>query len=501
MQLPKLMLTALLAATLQACSDGSGGSAESLADNTAAPSPIDKVIKVGNGDDHKRTLVVVQEPPFLMHVDIGQDGGSHGDVLVYDAKFTSTKDLPGRLSGMITTIDIPDPGEVIHDRIAQIVFDFSGVGTLVVGGKATYPFDGSGTDEMIINSTQIRPVVGGTGDFLGALGQVSTTRNEDLSYKHEFQLVGITQWTEPSSASTEQTTLTLYQEPPNILHVDLGQDGRSRGDLLAVDTQFTSTQGLSGKLSAIITTIDIPDQGEGGFQDRFFKGAFDFGEANTLVVFGKSDYPADSSSTDELAFNMPLVKPVVGGTGKFMGARGQVTTTRKKDGTYKQEFQLVGIKNASQPIPGQQKTLTFRQALPNLVHVDVGLEGGSHGDILAFDADVTSTEGLSGKLSGMITTVYIPGPDDLGFKDRIVHMVFDLGSANSLVVAGKSLYPFDGSATSVFEKNVPQVRAIIGGTNEYFAARGQLVTTRNEDGTYTHELQFADLAYGESIDW
>ncbi|MGY8791886.1 MAG: hypothetical protein ACKVKR_16650, partial [Pseudomonadales bacterium] len=337
-------------------------------------------------------------------------------------------------------------------------------------------------------------------DFLGALGQVSTTRNEDLSYKHEFQLVGITQWMEPNAASVEQATLTLNQERPNVVHVDLGQDGGSHGDLLGVDAFFTSTAGLSGKVSAIITTIDVPSQGEDVFQDRFFKGAFDFGEANTLVVFGKSDYPPDSSGADELAVNMPLIKPVVGGTGEFMGARGQVTTTRKEDGTYQHDFQLVGIKSASQPIPDQQKTLTLRQALPNLVHVDVGQRGGSTGDILAFDAEVTSTEGLSGKLSGMVTTVYIPHPDDVVFKDRIVHMVFDLGSANSLVVAGKSLYPFDGSATSVFEKNVPQVRAIIGGTNEYLAAQGQLATTRNEDGSYTHEFQFTDLWRGESID-
>ena len=276
MQVTKLVLTVSLAATLQACSDGSGGSAGSLAANTAPPPSILEAISVGHGVDHKRTLVVVQEPPSLIQVDIGQDGGSHGDVLVYDAKFTSAKGLSGKLSGMITTVDIPEPGEVVHDKITEIVFDFFGVGTLVIGGKSVYPFDGSGTGEMALNSAQIRPVVGGTGDFLGALGQVSTTRNEDLSYKHEFQLVGITQWMEPNAASVEQATLTLNQERPNVVHVDLGQDGGSHGDLLGVDAFFTSTAGLSGKVSAIITTIDVPSQGEDVFQDRFFKGAYDF---------------------------------------------------------------------------------------------------------------------------------------------------------------------------------------------------------------------------------
>jgi hypothetical protein len=32
-------------------------------------------------------------------------------------------------------------------------------------------------------------VVGGTGDFMGARGQVATTRNDDGSYRHEFTLL------------------------------------------------------------------------------------------------------------------------------------------------------------------------------------------------------------------------------------------------------------------------------------------------------------------------
>lgn len=492
MQRLKLGLIVLLVATLQACGGGNAG--ESVAASATLAPTKTEVISIDGGTDKKRILVVDQAPPSLTHVDIGQKGGSHGDVLAYDAKITTTAGMSGKLSGMITTVAVPEPGEVAQDRIGELVFDFPDAGTLVVGGKSVYPFDKSGTEEMQLNIPQMRPVVGGTGEFLGAVGQVRTTRNANLSYTHEFELVGITTWTKPTSTATAaaQRSITLNHARPNLVHVDIGQEGETHGDLLAVDAEFSSIEGLTGELSGIMTTIDISESDDGGlqesvFHDRFFKGVFDFGGANTLVVFGKSVYPAGASDMNELGVGVPSIISVVGGTGDFMNARGQVVTTRKEDGTYTQVLQLVGIK----PTPAQQSRLTLRQTPPYLVHVDVGLGEGSHGDILAFDAEVASAKRLIGKLSGMVTTIDIPEPGGLVFKDRIVHMVLDLDDANTLVMAGKSVYPFDGSPDSEFEKNIPQTRAIIGGTGEYIGAKGQVATTRNDDGSYTHELRFA----------
>jgi len=487
MQRLKLGLIVSLVATLQAC--GGGNPVDSSAANSTPPPSKTQTISIDQGADQKRTLIVNQAPPSLVHVDVGGEGGSHGDVLAYDAKLITTKGISGKLSGMITTVDVPEPGQFVQDRIAELVFDFPGTGTLVVGGKSVYPFDKSGTEEMPLNTPQMRPVVGGTGEFLGAVGQVATTRNEDLSYTHEFELAGITPLTErtSTSAAAAQRSITLHQTRSTFVHVDIGQDGGSHGDLLAVDAEFSSDEGLTGKLSGIMTTIDVSELDGGVFQDRFFKGAFDFGGKNTIVVFGKLVYPMDASGRDELDVGVASIMAVVGGTGDFMDTRGQVVTTRREDGTYTQAFQLVGIK----PTPAQKRELTISQALPYVVHIDVGLEDGSPGDISAFDAEVASAQGVTGKLSGMSTTIDIPEADELAFKDNIVHMVFDLGRANTLVVAGKSVHPFDGSPQSEFEKNIPQTTAIIGGTGEYIGAKGQVATTRNEDGSYTHELRFA----------
>jgi len=134
--------------------------------------------------------------------------------------------------------------------------------------------------------------------------------------------------------------------------------------------------------------------------------------------------------------------------------------------------------------------LTVHQDSPSIVHVDLGSAGHSHGDMLAFDAEIKSSTGQKGKLSGIILTVDIPEKEHEVFQDRIVHMVFDMGQANTIVVSGKSVYPHTGELEMV--KNNPQIRAIIGGTGKYIGARGQVSTTRDDDGGYTHVLELVD---------
>ena len=49
-----------------------------------------------------------------------------------------------------------------------------------------------------------------------------------------------------------------------------------------------------------------------------------------IIAFGAADY---SPSASEFDADQPVVCPVLGGTGKYMGARGQVTSTRNVDGS------------------------------------------------------------------------------------------------------------------------------------------------------------------------
>jgi hypothetical protein len=62
------------------------------------------------------------------------------------------------------------------------------------------------------------------------------------------------------------------------------------------------------------------------------------GAKNQIIAFGAADY---SPSAPEFEVGQPVVRPVLGGTGKYMGARGQVTSTRNSDGSYTQVFTLL----------------------------------------------------------------------------------------------------------------------------------------------------------------
>lgn len=140
-------------------------------------------------------------------------------------------------------------------------------------------------------------------------------------------------------AAQIKTKLTIHQEKPSLVHVDLGKKGHTHGDMLAFDAKIHGKKGLKGKLSGIIFTVDIPEKDHEIFQDRIVSMVFDLGEANTIVVSGKSVYPHRGEL--EMVPDNPQIRAIIGGTGTYIGARGQISTTRKKDGTYMHRIELL----------------------------------------------------------------------------------------------------------------------------------------------------------------
>ncbi len=55
------------------------------------------------------------------------------------------------------------------------------------------------------------------------------------------------------------------------------------------------------------------------------------------------------------------------------------------------------------------ETINIVQEKPKLVHIDLGKNGASHGDMMAFEAGFTAEDGKKGVMSGIITTVHVPG--------------------------------------------------------------------------------------------
>jgi hypothetical protein len=133
-----------------------------------------------------RKLTVIQDAPALTDVDIGPKGKSHGDMLAFEAPIRSEAGSTGTLRGILFTVALPGEGRPHEGRIGQLYFDLGKGDSLVVSGGTVY----SGQDtEMTVNTPQVRAVIGGTGEFLGARGQVTTIRRSDKTYEHSFELV------------------------------------------------------------------------------------------------------------------------------------------------------------------------------------------------------------------------------------------------------------------------------------------------------------------------
>jgi len=101
--------------------------------------------------------------------------------------FRDENGAPGVISGILMTVEIPiGESGFFLDRVSQIVLDFGDIDTIVIAGKSVYPH---GAHEMTIDVPQVRAVVGGTGRYVGARGQMSTTRRDQGLYEHSITLI------------------------------------------------------------------------------------------------------------------------------------------------------------------------------------------------------------------------------------------------------------------------------------------------------------------------
>lgn len=140
---------------------------------------------------------------------------------------------------------------------------------------------------------------------------------------------------------------------------------------------------------------------------------------------------------------------------------------------------------------GSGQSFTIEQGAPALTDIEVGNgpEGASHGDILAFEAPISRDGEVVGDMSGMLTTVDIPAEGADGrevLEERIGSIVFRFGDIDTIVVNGSSVY---AAGQDEMDPGTPQVRSVLGGTGTYMGVDGQVTTTRNADGTYTHAFE------------
>ena len=134
----------------------------------------------------KRTFKIYQEKPYLTHLDLGSQGNSHGDMLAFEGAVTGENGVKGMIQGILITVDIAEGDDVTEDRVGAVYYDFGGGNSLAVAAHVVYK-DKSPLIEPGV--PQVRAVIGGTGDYIGANGQITTIRNADGSYEYLVELI------------------------------------------------------------------------------------------------------------------------------------------------------------------------------------------------------------------------------------------------------------------------------------------------------------------------
>lgn len=135
------------------------------------------------------------------------------------------------------------------------------------------------------------------------------------------------------------------------------------------------------------------------------------------------------------------------------------------------------------------QTFTYIQDKPLLTHLNLGDTAHGHGDGMSFEAVLKDTAGKAvGEVLGWMVTVDIVDGDSVNavhITDRIGTMVLKFDDENKIIASGGTSYK---KGKVLMDPEVPQKRAVVGGTGKYKGISGEVTTTRNEDGTHTHVL-------------
>ena len=142
-----------------------------------------------------------------------------------------------------------------------------------------------------------------------------------------------------TNPSTE--TLTVYEDAPTLKLLDLGPPGNSPGDVYHFFAALHSSPGgpVTGEVFGSKTLIKMATDANPNLETRATVLFFTFANRqDQIVALGARGYPPTAGEFDA---GQSVVRAILGGTGKYIGARGELTSTRNGDGSYTQVFTLL----------------------------------------------------------------------------------------------------------------------------------------------------------------
>lgn len=112
--------------------------------------------------------------------------------------------------------------------------------------------------------------------------------------------------------------------------IDVGQSGPTPGDVWVANGRFVAEDGTPVDVTALSVLTDPRSDFSGGLSVNVSIIVLDFGNSNTLTAAGRTMVDLTKARNDT---EVEQVRAVIGGTGIFIGANGEVVSQRQADGT------------------------------------------------------------------------------------------------------------------------------------------------------------------------
>jgi hypothetical protein len=131
------------------------------------------------------TIVLTNDAPKSTTLASSATDTKIGTESIHEAVVRNAKGaVAGTFHASVLTVG-ETPGDLRETRLRTVVFNLKD-GQINASGVAVYPTDNA---YLAVNRPVRIAVVGGTGKYIGARGQMVTTRRDDGSYRHVLTLL------------------------------------------------------------------------------------------------------------------------------------------------------------------------------------------------------------------------------------------------------------------------------------------------------------------------
>jgi hypothetical protein len=405
--------------------------------------------------DRAVAFTLTGTPAGAAIVDLGSPGATPGDLTAFRGNLAGPQGAAGTVVGAAISIAREDGQQTSSTALTYQLTN----GQIVVGGLDQQV--GAGLRR---NVAFARPVLGGSGDYLGAHGRVTQIQGTNGRFTSRFSLKL------PPAAPV--TTIAIGGPASAPMRLDLGTSGSSAGDLTVIAASLVDPAGSPiGRLRGVQTTVATDGA------TNVVQGQLTYALADGEIVAGGVSEQVTAGTG--LVAGTAFTRPILGGTGRYAGVGGSVTATTS-GGIYSARLDLIGV---STP-PRVGHTVRFVSRVPTIDTIDLTEPGKTPGDVYVVNADLANASNRSviGDLRGTQTSIV--GDDGAETVQGMLSFRFLHGE---VVVGGLSQFPLDGTGT------IPgrtYVRSVLGGTGRYEGAHGTLTSTRRADGNYDQVLRF-----------